>query len=136
MANTANIRNYKFYLGLKPINYEINRKSISNGYTFSKQSDITLNMIKNVDDIDDRGVIEVPADAQTVIYQDEDGQYYEVNIDELKEYDGDDGEITYHQSSLSQVKTIKHNKRIKKRMPVMPILQSGVLYNRFIQRLR
>lgn len=41
---------------------------------------------------DDRGVIEVPAGSESVIYQDEDGNYYEVNIGELEEYD-DEGEI-------------------------------------------
>jgi len=50
----------------------------------------------NIDDIDSRGVIEIPVTNETVIYQDEEGQYYEVPVSDLIEYDGDDGEITYH----------------------------------------
>lgn len=45
---------------------------------------------------DDRGTITIPADNDTVIYKDDEGQYYEINIDELIEYDGDDHEITYN----------------------------------------
>jgi len=57
----------------------------------------------NVDDIDDRGVIEIPADNDTVIYQDEDGQYYEIPTSDLIEYDGNDGEITYHSKAMIRV---------------------------------
>lgn len=46
------------------------------------------------DEPEDSGVIEVPVDSETVIYQDDTGQYYEIEIDELIEYD-DDKEITY-----------------------------------------
>lgn len=90
---------------------------------------------ENKKESDNRGIIEVPADAQVVIYQDETGQYYEVNIDELKEYDGDDGEITYHNSSLLQIKNKKSHKTIKRQMPVISILHRQSLYSRFIQRL-
>ena len=57
----------------------------------------------NIDDIDDRGVIETSIDNDTIYYQDEDGQYYEVDVDDLIEYDGDDGEITYHSKSTGKV---------------------------------
>lgn len=46
------------------------------------------------DEPEDSGVIEVPVDSETVIYQDDTGQYYKIEIDELIEYD-DDKEITY-----------------------------------------
>jgi len=46
---------------------------------------------------EDRGVIEVPAGSESVIYQDEEGNYYEVDIGELEEYD-DDGEIEHSKS--------------------------------------
>ena len=71
----------------------------------------------NVDDIDDRGVIETSIDSETVIYQDEDGQYYEVSIDDLIEYDGDDGEITYHSKKIRKkprmILSPKKSNRIK-----------------------
>ena len=62
----------------------------------TKHQKIIYHCQHNVDDIDDRGVIEIPATNDTVIYQDEEGQYYEVPVSDLIEYDGDDGEITYH----------------------------------------
>ena len=47
---------------------------------------------------EDRGVIEVPAGSESVIYQDEDGNYYEVDIGELEDYD-DEGEIEHSKSN-------------------------------------
>lgn len=54
----------------------------------------------------DRGVIEVPAGNESVIYQDEDGNYYEVDIGELEDYD-DEGEIEYSKTGtlIKQIKT-------------------------------
>lgn len=45
------------------------------------------------DDRDD--YIEVPGGSDTVPYTDEDGNQYEIPLDDLIEYDGDDGEIQY-----------------------------------------
>lgn len=101
-----------------------------------QKNNMVVNMKKNVDDIDERGVIEVPADAEVVIYQDETGQYYEVSIDELKEYDGDDGEITYHNSPIARVKTIKRNQNFDRKLPVMPMLRFGLFRNGYGQRVR
>lgn len=39
--------------------------------------------------------IEVPGGTDSVTYTDEDGNQYEVSIDDLQYYDGDDGEIQY-----------------------------------------
>ena len=47
---------------------------------------------------EDRGVIEVPAGSESVIYQDEDGNYYEVDIGELEDYD-DESEIEHSKSN-------------------------------------
>ncbi len=58
---------------------------------------------------EDRGVIEVPIDNPTVIYQDTEGQYYEIDVDELLEYD-DDKEITYGTKSKSN----KNGRRMQK----------------------
>ena len=42
--------------------------------------------------------IEVPGGSDTVPYTDEDGNQYEIPLDDLIEYDGDDGEIQYTKS--------------------------------------
>lgn len=51
-------------------------------------------------------MIEVPAGNESVIYQDEDGNYYEVDIGELEDYD-DEGEIEYSKTGtlIKQIKT-------------------------------
>lgn len=56
------------------------------------------NINSNNNTPEDRGVIEVPAGSESVIYQDEDGNYYEVDIGELEDYD-DEGEIEHSKSS-------------------------------------
>ena len=43
---------------------------------------------------EDRGVIEAPANAETIIYESPDGQQYEISISDLIEAD-DDNEIKY-----------------------------------------
>lgn len=43
----------------------------------------------------DDDYIEVPGGSDTVPYTDEDGNEYEIPLDDLIEYDGDDGEIQY-----------------------------------------
>lgn len=45
-------------------------------------------------DPEDRGVIEAPANAETIIYESPDGQQYEISISDLIEADDDD-EIKY-----------------------------------------
>lgn len=46
----------------------------------------------------DDDYIEVPGGSDTVPYTDEDGNQYEIPLDDLIEYDGDDGEIQYTKS--------------------------------------
>ena len=43
----------------------------------------------------DDDYIEVPGGSDTVPYTDEDGNQYEIPLDDLIEYDGEDGEIQY-----------------------------------------
>ena len=43
----------------------------------------------------DDDYIEVPGGTESITWTDEDGQSYEVDIGDLQEYDGDDGEIEY-----------------------------------------
>lgn len=89
---------------------------------------VKYNLAHNIDDIDERGVIEIPATNDTVIYQDEEGQYYEVPVSDLIDYDGDDGEITYHSKSLHKVSK-KRNK-----LPNIAIMQA-MIANQMYQRM-
>lgn len=65
----------------------------------------------------DRGTIEVPIDNDTVIYQSEDGQYYEIDVDELIEAD-DDNEITYgskaRRAKAASARTAKTAQRLRR----------------------
>lgn len=47
--------------------------------------------------------IEVPGGSDTVPYTDEDGNQYEIPLDDLIEYDGEDGEIQYTKSKGKNV---------------------------------
>ncbi len=49
---------------------------------------------------EDRGTIEVPANAETIIYESPDGQTYEIPVSDLIEAD-DEGEITYSSKGRS-----------------------------------
>ncbi len=70
----------------------------------------------------DRGYIEVPADRETVIYQDDAGQAYEININDLIDYD-DDNEITYtpNDDNDYDARSAKTTARRHARMGVMPM---------------
>ena len=70
---------------------------------------------------EDRGVIEVPAGSESVIYQDEDGNYYEVDIGELEDYD-DEGEIEHSKpsSKFGQIKAKSKKAKIARK----PTIQS------------
>lgn len=92
---------------------------------------VKYNLAHNIDDIDERGVIEIPATNDTVIYQDEEGQYYEVPVSDLIDYDGDDGEITYHSKSLHKVSKKKKGKKVF-RINLLP----AMLYHQQQQRIR
>lgn len=81
--------------------------------TATTKQKIKYNCAHNIDDIDDRGVIEIPASNDTVIYQDEEGQYYEVPVSDLIDYDGDDGEITYHSKAKGNRIPLARKHRIK-----------------------
>lgn len=61
------------------------------------------------DDDNDDDYIEVPGGSDTVPYTDDEGNQYEIPLDDLIEYDGDDGEIQYT-SSQKRI-PIKHLKR-------------------------
>ena len=80
----------------------------------------------NVDDIDDRGVIEIPASNDTVIYQDEEGQYYEIPTSDLIEYDGDDGEITYHSKSKKRKPKMVLSHTLKDRVPPQILAKQNI----------
>lgn len=72
-------------------------------------------------DPEDRGVIEAPANAETIIYESPDGQQYEISISDLIEADDDD-EIKYTapknqdyyklKSSYKKTKKIYHYHKI------------------------
>ncbi|MBE6456678.1 MAG: hypothetical protein E7008_01920 [Alphaproteobacteria bacterium] len=49
---------------------------------------------------EDRGTIEVPANAETIIYESPEGQTYEIPVSDLIDAD-DDGEITYSSKGRS-----------------------------------
>ena len=71
------------------------------------------------DEPEDRGVIEVPADAETVVYIDDEGQAYEISIDELIDADTDN-EIEYvpdddDKEEADDELDLKSNKITKKR---------------------
>jgi hypothetical protein len=51
----------------------------------------------------DDDYIEVPGGSDTVPYTDEDGNQYEIPLDDLIEYDGEDGEIQYTKSKGKNV---------------------------------
>lgn len=51
----------------------------------------------------DDDYIEVPGGSDTVPYTDEDGNQYEIPLDDLIEYDGDDGEIQYTKSKSKNI---------------------------------
>jgi len=93
-----------------------NKPNYTTTTTFGKQK-VIYSCQHNVDDIDDRGVIEIPANNDTVIYQDEEGQYYEVPVSDLIEYDGDDGEITYHSKSKKRKPRMVLSHTLKDRVP-------------------
>ena len=65
-------------------------------------------------DPEDRGVIEVPANAETIIYESPDGQQYEISISDLIEAD-DDNEIKYtapkHQNFYKLKSSYKKTKK-------------------------
>lgn len=83
----------------------------------NKHQKIIYHCQHNVDDIDDRGVIEIPASNDTVIYQDEEGQYYEVPVSDLIEYDGDDGEITYHSKGKKRKSRMVLSHKLQDKVP-------------------
>lgn len=58
---------------------------------------------------EDRGIIEVPADSETVIYESPDGDVYEIPVSDLIDAD-DDNEITYNSTGRY---TISHHKRTR-----------------------
>lgn len=93
--------------------------------TIGKQK-VVYSCQHNVDDIDERGVIEIPADNDTVIYQDEDGQYYEIPTSDLIEYDGDDGEITYHSKSKKRKPKMVLSHTLKDRVPPQILAKQNV----------
>ena len=91
-----------------------------------KNQKIIYHCQHNVDDIDDRGVIEIPASNDTVIYQDEEGQYYEIPTSDLIEYDGDDGEITYHSKSKKRKPKMVLSHTLKDRVPPQILAKQNI----------
>ncbi len=83
----------------------------------------------NKEEPEDRGTIELPANAETVIYQAPDGQYYEISIDELKEAD-DEGEIEYTSSKYENY-SIKEPYSIRRRKSRIRRSNNGLRMNAF-----
>ncbi len=62
--------------------------------------------------------IEVPGGTNSVVYTDDKGQSYEVSIDDLQEYDGDDGEIEYTSSNKRDKKSLKLSHKLQDKVPL------------------
>lgn len=77
-------------------------------------------------DDDDDDYIEVPGGSDTVPYTDDEGNQYEIPLDDLIEYDGDDGEIQYTSGKkpLSKRRVIK--KSPKKKVPASLLMHKNI----------
>lgn len=85
---------------------------------------------------EDRGVIEVPAGSESVIYQDEEGNYYEISIGELEDYD-DEGEIEHSKSSSTTKRiTAKSKKTTNINKPILHQYTYQTRYNSFKNHIR
>lgn len=82
---------------------------------------------------EDRGIIEVPANAETVIYESPDGETYEISISDLIEAD-DDNEIEYSSKnrSFSKINSKKkHKNKLLRRNSVIGdrLKYRGILFS-------
>lgn len=70
--------------------------------------------------------IEVPGGSDTVPYTDDEGNQYEIPLDDLIEYDGEDGEIQYTsgKNPLSKHKVIKTSS--KKKVPESLLMHKNI----------
>ncbi len=94
------------------------------------------NINSNNNTPEDRGVIEVPAGSESVIYQDEDGNYYEIDIGELEDYD-DEGEIEHSKSSAATRRiSTKSKKSAVAQKTTMQRYNNQMRYNAFSSRVR
>lgn len=92
--------------------------------------------LNNSNTSEDRGVIEVPAGSESVIYQDEDGNYYEVDIGELEDYD-DEGEIEHSKSSFATRRiSTKSKKSAVTQKPTRQRYNNQMKYNAFRSHVR
>ena len=73
--------------------------------------------------------IEVPGGTESVTWTDDEGQSYEVDISDLQEYDGEDGEIEYTKGRNTT--PMKMKTKSKQNMPMLnPLLMQQVLRSR------
>lgn len=94
------------------------------------------NINSNNNTPEDRGVIEVPAGSESVIYQDEEGNYYEVDIGELEDYD-DEGEIEHSKSSSATRRiSTKSRKSAVAQKTTMQRYNNQIRYNVFRGHVR
>ena len=68
----------------------------------------------------DDDYIEVPGGTESVTWTDEDGQSYEVDIGDLQEYDGEDGEIQYTKGRKNIPMILTHKRKGKKKPVAKP----------------
>ncbi len=73
---------------------------------------------------EDRGVIEAPANSETIIYEAPDGQTYEIPVDDLIEAD-DDNEIEYGSASKNIVPSLSMKKVRKVRRSRNSLMVNG-----------
>lgn len=115
--------NVKYHMGWLGIFGSDNDENSKDDKTNSSGVSIDWDVYDRINNQDnekqDRGVIEVPANAETVIYESPDGETYEIPISDLIEAD-DDNEIEYksanrHNFSISEpASKYRYNKRSRK----------------------
>jgi len=74
--------------------------------------------------------IEVPGGTDSVVYTDDEGQSYEVSIDDLIEYDGDDGEIQYT-SGRKGKKSLKLSHKLQDKVPPVIMARQSAQFSMF-----
>ena len=90
-----------------------------------------LNRINDTDKNDDRGVIEVPASSETVIYESPEGDTYEIPISDLIDAD-DDHEIEYESAANKHLNIFRTNYKATPKYKFNPM----IMYHEKFMRLR
>lgn len=76
--------------------------------------------------------IEVPGGSDTVPYTDDEGNQYEIPLDDLIEYDGDDGEIQYTSGKRGK-KSLKLSHKLQDRVPPVIMAKQNIQLAMFQQ---